>query len=228
MMLRAEVIISYADELGLTVKVLCIPIRILPKKEKKVRLRDYSVKKRAKKDAADKEAAQKKARKKADKKRKKEEEKARKKELKASGKAPPETPITETVSKILGVVKVAVSRFGRHLRVRIARLHVSVATGDAASTAILYGVISQSVCYIAALLDSTSTLRYPARSDVDVHADFLSETTRADVEIGFSIRVWQVFDIGIRSGFAFFKGGSGNKNKARPMPPQTLKNNRKD
>ena len=225
-MLRAEVIIRYNGEVGVTVKVLCIPIRILPPKEKKVRLRDYSVKSRAKKEAADKEAALKKARKKAEKKQKKEEAKARKKAMRASGKAPPEPTLTETVSNIVEVIKIAVGRFGRHLRVRIARLHIAVATGDAASTAILYGVVSQSVCYLAALLDSTSTLRYPARSDVDVHADFLSETTVADVEIGFSIRVWQVFDIGIRSGFAFIKNNSGGSRS--PSQPKKAKNNRKD
>ena len=97
------------------------------------------------------------------------------------------------------------SRFAKHLRVRVARLHISVATGDAAKTAITYGMISQSASYIAALLDSTGTLRYPARSDVDIHADYLSEKTAADIEIGFSLCVWQLFDILIRTGITFIK-----------------------
>lgn len=96
-------------------------------------------------------------------------------------------------------------RFARHLRVRVARLHINVATGDAANTAILYGAIAQSAAYIAALLDSTKTLKNPARSDVDIRADYLSEKTTADIEIGFSIRVWQVFDVLIRTGITFIK-----------------------
>lgn len=88
---------------------------------------------------------------------------------------------------------------------RVARLHINVATGDAASTAILYGTVAQSAAYIAALLDSTKTLKNAARADVDIHADYLSEKTTADIEIGFSLRVWQVIDILIRTGITFIK-----------------------
>ena len=106
---------------------------------------------------------------------------------------------------ILDLVKVAVGRFAKHLRIRIARLHIGVATGDAASTAILYGAIAPSVACIVALLDSTSTLRYPAKADVDVHADYLSEKMQIDIEIGFSICVWQLFDVLFRTGFRLTK-----------------------
>ena len=100
---------------------------------------------------------------------------------------------------------IAVGRFSKHLRIRIAKLHINVATGDAASTAILYGTIAQSVAYLAAILDSTSTLRFPTRSDVDIRADYLSESTTVDIEIGFSICVWQLFDILFRTGFKLVK-----------------------
>ena len=57
----------------------------------------------------------------------------------------------------------------------------------------------------AALLDSTSTLRHPAKTDVDIHADYLSEKMVIDIEIGFSICVWQLFDILFRTGFRLTK-----------------------
>ena len=203
--LRAEVLIAYSDEFALTVRVLGIPIKIIPKKKKKIKLSAYSKKNRAKYEAAQKEKAIKKSKKKAEKKKKKDAAKAKKKADKAAGKAKPKKPLSETIDMILDLVKVAVGRFAKHLRIRIARLHIGVATGDAASTAILYGAIAPSVACIAALLDSTSTLRYPAKTDVDIHADYLSEKMQIDIEIGFSICVWQLFDILFRTGFRLTK-----------------------
>ena len=203
--LRAEVLIAYSDEFALTVRVLGIPIKIIPKKKKKIKLSAYSKKNRAKYEAAQKEKAIKKSKKKAEKKKKKEAAKAEKKADKAAGKVKPKKPISEIIDMILDLVKVAVGRFGKHLRIRIARLHLGVATGDAASTAILYGAIAPSVACIAALLDSTSTLRHPAKTDIDIHADYLSEKMQIDIEIGFSICVWQLFDILFRTGFRLTK-----------------------
>ena len=204
MMTRGELVICYGEDLELTVRVLKIPIKILPKKEKKIRLSDYSPKKRARIEKKRRLADAKRAKKDAEKKKKKEEAAKAEKEARAKGKST-KRPIGETISMIGDLVRTAVTRFAKHLRVRIARLHISVASSDAASTAILYGVISQSVAYIAALLDSTNTLRYPTRSDVDIHADYLSEKTTLDIEIGFSLRVWQIFDILFRTGFAFMR-----------------------
>ena len=204
LMLRAEVIIIYAEEFGLAVRVCGITVRIMPRKPKKVRPGDYTSKKIAQREAKAKKKAEKAAAKKKEKKVRKEADKAKKAELKKQGKLK-KKPLGDIISLILALVKTAVSRFAKHLRVRVARLHISVATGDAAKTAITYGMISQSASYIAALLDSTGTLRYPARSDVDIHADYLSEKTAADIEIGFSLCVWQLFDILIRTGITFIK-----------------------
>lgn len=203
--LRAEVLIAYSDELALTVRVLGLPIKILPKKKKKVKLSAYSRKNRAKYEAAEKEKALKKAKKKAEKKKKKDAQKAQKKADKAAGKTKPKKPIGDIIDMIRDLVAVAVLRFAKHLRIRVARLHIGVATGDAASTAILYGTIAPVVACIAAHLDSTSTLRHPAKSDVDIHADYLSEKMQIDIEIGFSICVWQLFDILFRTGFRLTK-----------------------
>ncbi|MGM9642284.1 MAG: hypothetical protein ACI3XI_03645 [Eubacteriales bacterium] len=203
--LRAEVLIAYSDELALTVRVLGIPIKILPKKKKKVKISAYSKKNRAKYEAAQKEKAIKKAKKKADKKKKKDEAKAKKEADKAAGKEKPKKPIGEIIDMIRDLVAVAVGRFAKHIRIRIARLHIGVATGDAATTAILYGTIAPTVVCIATYLDSTSTLRHPAKSDVDIHADYLSENMQIDIEIGFSICVWQLFDILFRTGFRLVK-----------------------
>ncbi len=203
--LRAEVLIAYSDDLALTVRILGIPIKILPKKKKKIKLSPYSKKNRAKYEASLKEKAKKKAKKKSEKQKKKEAAKEKKKADKAAGKVKPKKPIGDIINMIKDLVAVAVGRFAKHIRIRIARLHIGVATGDAASTAILYGTIAPAVACIAACLDSTSTLRHPAKSDVDIHADYLSEKMQVDVEIGFSICVWQLFDILFKTGFKLIK-----------------------
>ena len=70
-----------------------------------------------------------------------------------------------------------------------------MATGDAASTAILYGVVIQSVAYIIEILNSTTNLKGLKRADIAVNADYLSESTSVDMKFVFSLRVWHIFSI---------------------------------
>lgn len=198
--IRIEAVIQYAEEFGLRLRVAGIPITLVPGKKKKVKLKDYSVKARKKYDEKQAKKQKAKAEKAAAKKKKKAEQKAKKAEekkaQKASGKPKKKgMSIPDILTLVLNVLKILFGRFGKHIRIRIARLHVAIGSEDAAKTAILYGAVSQTVCYIAYLLDSTSTLRYPARSDVDIRADYLSEKISCNLEIGVSIKVWQFFDI---------------------------------
>ncbi len=194
---RAGAVIRYNGDLAVTVTVLGIPFRIIPGKEKKIRPSDWSVRK----IAARRRKSEKAARRKAAKAAKKAEKAKKDKKDKEAEKKKEKPDILRIVKTALSALSVAVRRFSKHLRVRVARLHIAVATGDAASTAILYGAISQAAFGIAALLDSTGTLRGAAKADVDIHADYLSEKTSADVEIGFSLLVWQMFDLILRTGF---------------------------
>jgi hypothetical protein len=203
-MVRVEAVILYAADFSMTVRAAGIPVYRLPGRKKKIRLRDYSPRAMEKK----RRKAEKKAEKKAAAKAKKEEKKRRKKE---SGEGPAgkghagKKDIRKIVSLVTELLEVLLKRFGKHLRIRVARLHVNVATGDAASTAVVYGCVAQAVAYLGALLDRSGNLRGISRSDVDVRADFLAEATACDIEIGFSLRVWQVFDMINRTGARFIK-----------------------
>ncbi|MBP5270633.1 MAG: DUF2953 domain-containing protein [Clostridia bacterium] len=210
---RAGAVIKYDGDLAVTVTVCGIPFRIIPGKEKKIRPSDWSVKKIAARRRKSEKAARRKAAKAA-----KAAEKAKKDRQAEKKKEKPD--ILRIVKTAFSALSVAARRFSKHLRVRVARLHIAVATGDAASTAILYGAISQAAFGIAALLDSAGNLRGAAQADVDIHADYLSEKTSADVEVGFSLLVWQMFDLILRTGFTALKtyfaegkksGGSKNK-----------------
>ena len=84
-MIRAEVIIKYADDFGLAVRVCGIKITIMPRKQKKIRPRDYSPKKLAKRAAKEKKKAEKAAAKKKEKDAKKAADKAAKADAKKAG-----------------------------------------------------------------------------------------------------------------------------------------------
>ena len=208
-MIRAEVVIVYNDEFALTVRVAGIPIKIIPKKPKKVKYRDYTPKAMEKKRKKAEKKALKKAEKKAKKKQRKDEDKKKKQEeeakLKAEGKKKEKKDIVKIIKLISGLLGVFFRRFGKHIRIRIARLHINVASDDAAKTAVLYGTVSQAVCYLTNLLDAAGTLRHPARTDAAVNADFLSEKMTVDIEIGVSLCVWQVFDMINFTGARFIK-----------------------
>ena len=73
------------------------------------------------------------------------------------------------------------------LKLRAAKLHIRVATGDAAETAILYGVVCQSLSYLLALLDRVAKVK-AKEPDVQVIADFEGERPSTDVKIVLSLK----------------------------------------
>ena len=94
-------------------------------------------------------------------------------------------------------------RFERHLHIKLTRLRLTVGTDDAAKTAVLYGLVSQSVAYILEILSRVVNLKYTSDSDVQVNADFLSEKFAADVKIAISMRVWLLFDIALCAAYRY-------------------------
>lgn len=193
--LRARITIAYSDELSLSVRVLFLKIGILPSREKKAGPHSMSAakakklrEKAAKKEAKKREAAKLKQQKKAEKKAQKEAEKATKPKKSMS-------EILDMVHMITEIVGIVVRRFFKHLRIEVARLKIKVATGDAASTAIAYGALTQSLNILLPLLESVRTLKLPDVTELDVTPDFVAESPEADVKIVFSIRVWHIFHI---------------------------------
>ena len=222
---RASVTIEYRDELSLWVRVFGIKIGILPKKEKKYRHRRYTLKKirrrderaakkKAKADAARREReAEKAARKEREKKRRASMTKAQLKAEKKRKKA--ERPkLGDVVSLSLGVAKLFFSRFFGKLHIKIARLYVNVATGDAASTAILYGALYPSAHLFLAGLEKISNVDGLKRADMKITPDYLSEQTTIDLKLSFSVSLGALLGAALKSGFKFLFG----YNKIKPDP----------
>lgn len=195
--IRGRVILELDEEgeMHLAVKVLFFTIRILPAKEPKpVKIKDYTPenhKKRLRKKYQDYLKSQ------AKKEQKTAEKKAKKEKKKAEGKKKkqPKRSILDWLDIATSVLKVLFAKFFKHLRIKVAKLRINVATGDAASTAILYGIVVQAVAYIVEILSSATNVKGLEKADIAVNADYVSESTQAELKFVFSLRVWHLFSI---------------------------------
>lgn len=217
--IKVILIMPSPDDVSLTVKICGIPIRILPAKEKKVKLSRYSKKEMEKRRLAEIEKARKKVKKKEEKKRKKEEKKRKEKEklekLRKEGKLPPddkkkEKPYDPTAITLVDNINAATAaigkffvRFGRRFRIDVSRIIITIATGDAASTAIMYGAAVPAVMALIALLEKITDLRGIDKADIHLRCDYLAQKTTVDVHVAFSMRPYHLFDMLFSALFAF-------------------------
>ena len=115
-------------------------------------------------------------------------------------------PLGDKISTLLSLIKVLLSRFFKHLRLDISKIIVVVGTSDAATTAITYGIISQSVAYLLEFLDQNLTISKKRSGEINVLCDFTSNNTLYDVYISASLNIWQILDIGISLVYNYLKG----------------------
>lgn len=193
---RVKIQIYDDDEnLKLRLKILGIPFTLSPKKEKKIkiRLRDYSYKSMQKKE-------------------RKAENARLKAELKKIKKTDTEKDsLSEKNSGFLPIIKMVISRFIKYLRTDITKIHIIVATDDAAKTAIMYGAAAQGVAALLDILKGIPNVKVGYKTDILVKADFLSDKTRADVDILFSIVVWQALATFLHTVLRYIKNQNKNK-----------------
>ncbi len=210
-MLKVRVIIEYREDVALTVKLYGLPIHILPIKKRRVkpmtakeaakireRRRKAEEKKRLKAEEKRKAKAEKK-RKAAEKKRRENASPEAKRKARAAKKR--KKAESATLEENLDLVKKLVTFFFstlfRHLCIDVTRIHIIIGTDEASKTAILYGVTVQAVAYILALLGKVTNLHGLQKQDVYVDTDFLSEETKVDLKIAFSIRLWHVLHLAL-------------------------------
>lgn len=204
LMLRIGVRVKLCDDTLLWLGVGIFRIRLYPKREKKLKLSDYEIKKFRKRKAKEEAKAKRKAAKEAGKRSEKKAADGKDSEG-TTGHTKEKRDISELVDTVLEVVKVFFERFGRHLHIKVRRLCIIVASGDAATTAVLYGAVCGAVQCLLELLDNSVKLKLPKCEEMVVTTDFTTEKTRADVDITFSLRLWQIFDVAIRSAWAYLK-----------------------
>lgn len=214
--IKVKIIISYSEEVALTVHVLGIKIKILPAKKKKG---PHSM---SEKKA---EKIKKKLRQKKLKKNEASRKKAAKKEEESKTPKPKKT--LPEILYIIGLVRTLAAKviktFFKHLRIDIAKLKIVVATGDAASTAIAYGAITQSINLLFPILEEVKNFSLPKDTDIDVSVDYLSDGITADIRLGFALRVWHVFAVAFGALFKLIGYLIKNPRPKKKAPPESHK-----
>ncbi len=197
--LKVSVRVKLRDDVSLVLGIGIFKKKLFPSKEKTVRLSDYKIVRFRKNKDKQTEKGKKKS------KKKKSAKKALTGTEGSSGENKPERDILGLISKLLEVVKVFLSRFGHHLRINVKRVHIIVASKDAATTAVLYGAVCGAVQCLFEFLYNCIHLTLPKSEEMQVVPDFTSEKIKAEIDITFSFRLWQVFDILLRSAWTYIK-----------------------
>ena len=102
----------------------------------------------------------------------------------------------DLVKLIISMVKEVLKSFGRHARIKFCKMLLTVATSDAAKTAIAYGGVCAAVSTLAELLGQIKGFD-KSHSSITVTPDYLSEKSCADIHIEIGVRVWHVFAFAI-------------------------------
>lgn len=101
-------------------------------------------------------------------------------------------------------------------RIRVRKFRITVATDDAARTAILYGVTSQAVAYLLAI--TQSYIKYKVDEDaVDVIADFSVSRPSADIHLTFYSTPLHLLLLALRS---ITKSAKADEKKEQAATPK--------
>ncbi|MBQ9773498.1 MAG: DUF2953 domain-containing protein [Clostridia bacterium] len=147
---------------------------------------------------------------------KKAEKKAARKRQHAAAKSMQPSPnLKENLDMILALLKKLYETTRGKVRVRIRRMHIRVGTDDAAKTAILYGVILQSVSCILGFIEEKFTHLSYRDGEISLSPDYVSGHTAADIDIAVSIKIRRILRIGIAMLLTFLKEHDVAKEKAR-------------
>lgn len=221
--IRIRVNLKMKEELELTLIAFGVKIKILPKKPKKYKLSNYTLKKIQKRDAKAAEKAKKKAEAKAKKQKEKAEAKKKakaltkeqKKALKAKKKAS-RPPIPDMISLFKEVIGLFFGTFFAKFHFHVARIIIKVGSSDAAKTATLHGAICAALGPTLTFIDRHSNLHAKRNFIVYIEPDFTSEKLDMDIDVGFSMSLGGLLSAAIKAGFKFLIGWT----KIKPTPPQ--------
>ena len=171
--------IKYTDSLNVYLKIFFVKIKLYPSKKKKKRYPHSMSKRKAQKI---KSSLKKKPKK--DKKKKKSET------TEESDETADKNDTLSIISIILSFVRSFVNLFTRAIRLKASRLKVTVATEEAAKTALTYTAITQSVNILFPLLDRLKAVKkLPRGKELSVDIDYLSDTSTFDIDIELYVRV---------------------------------------
>lgn len=194
-----------SGETAITLRILFLRIPVFPKKKKKIKASDFSKKKleRAKRKA-DKKAA-----------RKAKRAKKRTSKDKTSKSLGGSASLLDNISLISKVLGTVAQTSIKHIKVKKACVRITVATPDAAETAMLFGAVNIAAAALVGYIDNFETVNGLDKAQISVQADFCSEKTRAFIKIILCLRVWHILKIIFKSALRYLSEKSGNNKKQK-------------
>ena len=180
LMLKLRFHVKYGDGLAVTLRVAGIGIPLYPHKEERVDPSDYSRRALRKKQ---KKAAKKK----------------RKQKAAARGQTVQKKEPTNILAFLRRFLRIVLEKTLGYLCVRVKYLRVRVATGDPASTAILFGAVNSAVIYLLEVLDRFGKFDGKKSAELSVKPDFTAKETTVEVYLVLSLRLWQILAILFRT-----------------------------
>ncbi|MBR5768423.1 MAG: hypothetical protein IKX86_07110 [Clostridia bacterium] len=215
-LVRVSVRAAVCGAAEVTLKVLFFNIRLVPKKKKPVKLRDYEIKRFRRRRLRQIKKEEKALRKKLAKEEKK----------KKAGEEAEETG-RETVRTWLDIAKSVVSpvlkKFGKYIYIKIDALAVIIRGSEPDRTAVAFGEAAQTFAYLSDILNENKKIVYGGECDgrYGVAVDFTGDKPSADIDVTVGMRVWQAVAIAITaiknlpSGAASSLGIGGRKKKQK-------------
>ena len=188
--------------------VLSEQVKVLKKELKRQEKEKARAAKKAEKKAKKKKI---KAQKKLEKKRKRKLEKEREAE---TGIKKVKPNVKENLEMILTLLKKLYAVTKGKFKIRLRRMYIAVGTGDAAKTAIQYGIIVQSASY---LLNFLNEFLFPIKKhegEVNVYPDYTASKTTVDVDITCSFKIRSLIAIGASMALTFLSARTKALKKA--------------
>ena len=221
--LKIKVFVKQSDSLTVKCGLGPIMIRIMPKKEKKVKLSDFSYKKHQKRLKKEKAKAEQKKLKKAERDRAKAIEKKAKEIEKKSADAAPEEKIA-SIGEIISFASDEFPKLFSYFHTDIRHIDITVGGKDAAKVATTYGAVCASVALLIELLKNKTA--YKARKNVmiNVRPDFTLEKTKASVTVQLGISIFSLLRVAVHSLKWYIKQlirAESKKNKSNPQIQST-------
>ncbi len=120
--------------------------------------------------------------------------------------------LLDKLNSIREIITIVFNEFKSYLHVKLTKIHVSVATDDAAKTAILYGAVSTAVACIVDLIDEITNLKPLKDSSIYVEPSFLTSKTELDLNITLYISVWGLINASLKSLIQYYISNNRKEN----------------
>lgn len=130
-------------------------------------------------------------------------------EKKKKEKAPKEknekTDIFSLITLLKKIVIDIMKKIKRFLRIRVSSFDITVATEEAGKTAVLYGAVGGVADMIFGLFENAFDFKFTKDAKTGIRTDFLSDKTKADIDIDFSINIMQIFAMAFSALFIYIR-----------------------